>query len=188
MKTVTVRSFDELEWLLKKDERERARAVRRAVYATARDGARALKRAVPVAFGELRESIHAERSQGGARTVVDAPHAVPIEVGARPHWVPIEPLLKWVKLRAAQGLLTPRQVGRLPGTTTQAHAVNLAGQLRAMERAGSLEVDAPMRLARAIQTRLAKSGSRPHWYARSSLPAMLVILDQRIHAALREDG
>ena len=184
MRTTTVHSFHELDRLLERDARARARAVRTGVARTARQAVKVLKTRVPVAFGELRESIHAETSPEGSQTIADAPHAAPIEVGARPHWIPIEPLLRWVKLRAAQGLLSPRQVGRLAGPTTQAHAISVAGQLHAMEKGEALAVDAPMRIARAIQAKLAKVGSRPHWYARESLPEIMTILDHEIRRAL----
>jgi hypothetical protein len=186
VKTVTVRSFAELGRLLEQDARKRIRAVRAAVRSTARAAVPLLKQNVPVAFGELRESIHAESTVAGARTIADAPHAAAIELGARPHWIPLEPLLKWVKLRAAQGLLTPRQVGRLPGTTTQAAAVSMAGAMRAMEKHGAVPVDAAERIARAIQAKLAKTGSPPHWYARNALPVIEAMLDARVRVALRD--
>ena len=186
MPTVTVKSFAELDRLLERDARDRARRVRTGIRATSRKAVSLLKKRVPVAFGELRESVHSESDARGARTVVDAPHAVPIEVGARPHWMPIEPLLAWVKLRAAQGLLTPRQIGRLPGTTTQAHAISMAGRLQGMERDGALDVNAPLRIARAIQAKIAKTGSPPHWYARDSLPEIMTILDRQVRLALQD--
>ena len=186
MPTTTVKSFAELDRLLARDARDRARRVRSGVRATSRKAVGVVKRRVPVAFGELRESAHAESTAGGARTIVDAPHAVPVEVGARPHWIPIEPLLAWVKLRASQGLLSPRQIGRLPGSTTQAHAISIAGQLGAMEKDGALTVDAPLRIAYALQAKLAKTGSAPTWYARDSLPDIMTILDREVRLALAD--
>ena len=68
-------------------------------------------------------------------------------------------------------------------------AFSVAGQLHAMEKGEALAVDAPMRIARAIQAKLAKVGSRPHWYARESLPEIMTILDHEIRRALaREDA
>ena len=186
MPTTTVKSFAELDRLLERDARDRARQVRSGVRATSRRAVGILKRRVPVAFGELRESAHAEKTPSGARTVVDAPHAAPVEVGARPHWIPIEPLLAWVKLRASQGLLTPRQIGRLPGPTTQAHAISIAGRLQTMEKDGALDVDAPLRIAYALQAKLAKTGSPPHWYARDALPEIMTVLDTEVRRALAD--
>jgi hypothetical protein len=81
--------FAELNRLLESDARARARRVRSATRVTSRKAPPVLKKRMPVAFGKLRESAHAEASQGGAQTVVDALHAVHVEVGARPHWVPL---------------------------------------------------------------------------------------------------
>jgi hypothetical protein len=174
-------SIRELLALMQKHDRERERGVERAVKRAARAGRRIVRENVPVAFGELRESVHVE----GTRIVVDAPHAAPVETGSRPHMPPLEPLLKWVKLRAAQGLLTERQRGRLPGRTTRAHAEGVAAQIHAMEKDGAVDADAPMRIARAIQQAIARRGTKPHWYARMSLPEIREALDAFIREELK---
>lgn len=45
--------------------------------------------------GELRQSVAATDIDRGARIHVDAPHAIYIELGTRPHWPPIAPLAEW---------------------------------------------------------------------------------------------
>lgn len=152
--------------------------------AAARAGASVVKRRVPVAHGELREAVHAEERAQGAAIVVDAPHAAPVETGSRPHTPPLAPILEWVKLRAAQGLLSPRHIQRLPGQTTAAHARDIASALAGMEADGALDVRAPERIARAIQQAIAKRGTKPHWYVRSSLPDLRRILAGAIRDAL----
>jgi hypothetical protein len=152
----------------------------------AKAGVSVVKRRVPVAFGDLRESVKPEERVDGAAIVVDAPHAAPVETGSRPHTPPLAPLVAWVKLRGAQGLLSPRQVGRLPGRSTAAHAITVAAALRSMERGGALDVDAPVRIARAIQRAIRDHGTKPHWYARSSLPAVRAVLGVAIRKALSE--
>jgi hypothetical protein len=184
VKTYNVKSWVELVALLGRHTRERERRLRAAAVATARNGVIVVKRRVPVAFGELRESVHPEEHAAGAAIVVDAPHAVDVETGARPHTPPLEPLVAWVKLRATQGLLSARQIGRLPGTTTARHARTIASALGAMEREGALDVDAPVRIARAIQQAIAKRGTKPHWYARGALPDLRRILNAAIKEAL----
>ena len=151
MKTYRVGSLRELAALFAKHQQEREKHLRAAVDATAKAGVSAVKRRVPVAHGELREAVHAEERPTGAAVVIDAPHAAPVETGSRPHMPPLAPLVEWVKLRAAQGLLSERQIGRLPGTTTASHARSIASALQGMERSGALDVDAPVRIARAIQ-------------------------------------
>jgi hypothetical protein len=187
VKTYVVRSASELARLLSRHTRERERRLHVAVGDAAKAGVSVVKRRVPVAFGDLRESVKPEaRGGGGAAIVVDAPHAAPVETGSRPHTPPLAPLVAWVKLRGAQGLLSPRQIGRLPGPSTAAHAITVAGALQSMERGGALDVDAPLRIARAIQRAIRDRGTKPHWYARSSLPAIRAVLGTAIRKALSE--
>jgi len=46
--------------------------------------------------GSLRQSVDKEDLGDGAVVAVNAPHAQAIENGARPHFPPIEPLVRWV--------------------------------------------------------------------------------------------
>ena len=180
MPTYTVNGLGAFARLFAQHQAEREKRIRGAMQKTAQAGVSIVKRAVPVAFGELRESVHRE----GTKIVVDAPHAAPVETGSRPHWMPLAPLIKWVKLRGAQGLLSRRERSRLPGTTTRAHAEGIASQFRAMEKGGALDADAPVQIARAIQRAIAKKGTRPHWFARTSLPAIRAELDAFVRRAL----
>jgi hypothetical protein len=193
---VRVDSFKELERELRKDLRKKRRRVAGAVRKTARMGATYVRRNLPVAFGELRNSIEAKdataRAKGAAAKIVaDAPHAAPVETGSRPHWPPLAPLIAWVKLRGMQGLTGRKGKGpskRLPGTTTRGHAQSIAGQLRGMESGGSLDVNAPERVARAIQAGIAKKGTKPHWYMRNAVPEVRKILHQNMEKAIHGDG
>lgn len=185
MSTFRVKGLRELSSLMQTHSRERERRIKRAVRESAHKGAAHVRRNIPVAFGELRSSIHVEsRAPGRATIIADAPHACAVETGARPHWAPIEPLIRWVKLRGFQGLTAEPQRRRLPGTTTQEHAEGVAGQLAAMESEGATPINAPENIAYAIQAAIAKRGTKPHWYARNSVPAIVEILDGRIRAAL----
>lgn len=96
---------------------------------TADWGAQYVRRHMPVAFGDLRDSVHT----GPFHTIVaDAPHAAAVERGSRPHWPPLAPLIDWVKLRGMQGLNargTVKPHKRLTGTTTREHAWRAAAQL-----------------------------------------------------------
>lgn len=185
MKTYSVRNASELGRLLARHARARERGLRAAVGQAARNGVSVVKRNVPVAFGELRESVRPEaRASGGAAIVVDAPHAAPVETGSRPHTPPLAPLVAWVRLRGAQGLLTARQIDRLPGTTTSTSARSIAAAMRGMERGGALDIEAPIRIARAIQQAIARRGTKPHWYARRALPEVRRVLHALIADAL----
>jgi hypothetical protein len=184
MKTYQVGSLRELGALVSRHQTERERRLRAAAQAAARQGVSLVKRRVPVAHGELREAVHAEEHSRGAAIVVDAPHAAPVETGSRPHMPPLAPLVAWVKLRGAQGLLSERQIGRLPGTTTSSHARSVASAFASMEKSGALDVEAPVRIARAIQQAIARRGTKPHWYARGALPELRQILGAAIRDAL----
>jgi hypothetical protein len=105
--------------------------------------------------------------------------------------VPLDKLIEWVKLRGMQGL-TSR--GRLKtsyglkasiGSTTGKHAASVAAALRRLERGGSLSTGAPEQVARAIQARIAKVGTKPHWYVKDTLPEIERVLHVEIAEACR---
>jgi hypothetical protein len=186
MPTYTTHSLKEAMELVDKHNRARQRRVEAAIKATARDGADIVRKAVPAAFGELGDSVHAE----GARIVADAPHAGPVETGSRPHRPPLGPLVAWVKLRGMQALdrrgkVNPRK--NLPGSTTFGHAARVGKALADLAQARGIQLmsDA-IAVARAIQEAIARHGTRPHWFMRSSLPKVLERLDVRIHSALED--
>lgn len=186
MSTHDVTSVSALLALIKKHSQQRTVKVRAATKRAAAKGVSVIKRNVPVAHGEVRESAHAE----GVFILVDAPHAAAVNNGSRPHTPPLAPLVEWVRLRGAQGLLTERQQSRLPGTTSAAAAKGIAGMLRAKEvrgPAGYSPVDAAVQVARMIQRAIAKHGTKPHHFIEKSLPQIRAILGEELRAALNED-
>ena len=192
MPTYTVRSLAELGLLLTKHQAQREKRVMRAVANTAKRGVKIVQENVPRAFGDLADSVHTE----GLAIVTSAPHAGAVNNGSRPHMVPLEPLTRWVKLRGMQGLQQGGrdQRGRFLagkaklGPTTAAHAARVATQLQSMETDGALDVDAPEKIARAIQAAIAKNGTKPYAYAPKSLPAIVRTLDELVTAALPDRG
>ena len=181
MKTYHLSDVRELAALLQRHSRERAERLRAATLPAAEGGAVAVRRGVPAPHGELAGSVKTEPRPTGAAIVVDAPQAAAVEVGSRPHTPPLGPLVAWVKLRGAQGLLSPHG-GTLRGAAHSARSV--AGALAAMERSGALDVGAPMAIARAIQRQIAARGTRPHWFVRSALPAVRAAVAAAIREAL----
>lgn len=168
-----------------KDMRARKKRIVRAVHRTAQMGAKVVRENVPVAFHELEHSVHPVMlGDAGAKIVADAPHAAAVEVGSRPHWPPLEPILLWVKLRGMQGLQSDKQLAKLPGTTTARHARAVAGQIAAMRVGGRTPVDAPMQIAQAIRASIGRNGTKPHFYMLKSLPAITEILKAEIEAAM----
>jgi hypothetical protein len=166
--------------LIKRHMRQRTKRIEQAIKRTARSGAAHVRRNCPVAFSELRDSVHVE----GARIIADAPHAAALEVGSRPHWPPLEPLIAWVKLRGFQGLVSTKQRGRLPGTTTAAAASSVAGAIASLESGGAVPIDAAEQVARAIQFAIAKRGTKPHWYMRGAVPFVTKVLHTEIQKAV----
>jgi hypothetical protein len=165
-----------------------------AVFANARDTAHEVAQNVPIAFGELRHSVHAEVMGQfpfirGAKVIADAPHAAAVEVGSRPHWMPLAPLVKWVKLRGMQGLNKRGGVRsanrRANGNTTAEHAFRIASQIKSLERHGTNQVDDAEKIARAIQAVIAKRGTKPHFFMRSQIPFTMRHLDSLVKRALK---
>ena len=192
-KVTRVKSFSELRTVLKRDNRRRERRLEQGRKNAARLFVSYLRPRIPVAFGELRSSVHVE----GTLVVVDAPHAAAVERGSRPHWMPLQPLIEWVKLRGFQGLASPKSLARLPGRTTTEHATNVASQLDDQRRGGAghsgparpYGVDADVvNVAKGIQLAIALKGTKPHWYMRDSLPMAREFLRVEIGKAMSKDG
>jgi hypothetical protein len=159
-------------------QRKRMRNIERAIARTARKGAKIIRGNVPKAFGELADSVEAKAK----RIEVDAPHAAPVETGSRPHTPPLEPLIRWVKLRGMQGIDSR---GRVKSNRTRYGVIKnpnreqsrrVATELKSRERGGALGVDAPKQVALAIQRAISIGGTKPHWYTRGSLSAIAAAL------------
>jgi hypothetical protein len=99
VKTKTFGSFKDMLKTLEADLKAKDRAVRRAAQKAAERGAAVVQNNVPEGHKELRASVHAD----GSTIVVDGPHAAAVEVGARPHTVPLEALLEWAESKVGAG-------------------------------------------------------------------------------------
>lgn len=178
MAEIKVDSYRQAAAGVRKTAKRFGRNVRMAAYGAARQTVPQVRKNMPVAFGELRKSVHAERGKAKAKTaarvVADAPHAAPVETGSRPHWPPLEPLVRWVKLRGMQGLTSRgnlrKKFGNLAGTTTAGHAQAVAGQIKAGERGGAVSLNVPRQIAFLIARAISRRGTRPHFYMRRALP------------------
>lgn len=199
-------SLAELPGLIERDLSDLDRRVKVGMGKAAIDGAHAIEPNLPVAFGDLRRSLHVDADQllaGIVRIVLDAPHAVPLEQGSAPHTPPLEPLIKWVKLRGMQGIYQKSTRGavkttagdiRSPGrkawgNTTAANAHSIAVALKQVQSVmGITDIDAPVKIARAIQASIRKHGTRPHWMVRSTLPKIETTLGKRMREAVKKDS
>lgn len=197
-KVTRVSSLGELRKVLTRDLKARQRELDGARVRAAHKHKFYVMRNMPVAFGELRSSV---KSHNGTVTV-DAPYAAAVERGSRPHWMPLEPLIKWVKLRGFQGLASEKSLGRMPGSSTRAHAMSVSGELESHRRGsggigpatafssfsvgsdGQGESSAAVDVAKRIQLAIALGGTKPTWFMRDSIPTARGFLAVEIKAAL----
>jgi hypothetical protein len=98
MSTKTFHSLSDAMAAIAKDMKAREVRIGNAVLETTKDGVPIVQDKVPVAFGEIRDSVHRE----GTQVVIDAPHAAANNNGSRPHTPPLAPLVAYMRLRGAQ--------------------------------------------------------------------------------------
>ena len=198
----TFTSLAEASAAIQRDMKARERRLQTAIRKTARQTRNYVVRNVPRAFGELADNVHADDvSPGHSDVIADAPHAAAVEVGSRPHVVPIEDLIAWVQLRGLQGLTRAGNVARSSSrrlAPARIIAQQLRGKLgqsgakawRARMVLGSLSQresgadPATLQVARAIQRAIATRGTKPHRYMFDSVPASLQFLDTFVKEAL----
>ncbi len=174
----------ELNKLLAKHNRERHQRVRAAVVKAAIGGKKYIAaHTIPIAFKELVDSLDVQFVPGQARAqiVATAPHARAVELGTRPHTPPLEPLIAWVRLRGMQGLQSRR---RLKGSTSAYHAGRVATLIRSMEKGGASPIDAPERIAKAIQYAISQRGTHPSRYMQRAIPFVARLLFEEVSQAL----
>lgn len=102
--------------------------------------------------GDLRSSVMVDRLPDGAKLFVDAPHAVYLEMGTRPHTPPLDAILAWVKRKG-------------------------------------LAKDEPeaMRIARAVQRKIAEKGIEPRFFFRKAMLRLKPIVAEEIKRELEAD-
>lgn len=166
-------------------ERENARMERvaGAGYEAALLGAEVVAKAAPVDVGTLKSSIHAR--QTGPRSAelrADAPHAGIVEVGSRPHTPPLQPLIDWVRRHGKSfGVKRASKVRTGPVRTAATQRRRDATIARNADRDAEVE-----RIARGIQRKIARFGTKPRWFMRDSLPKLRKILAILIKRRIRD--
>ena len=205
MPTYSFTSLSAAARAVERDSKARQRRVEGAVKKAARVTARVVaKDLVPKAFGELSESIHVVDAINGSAVVADAPHAEAVELGSRPHMPPLDPIIRWVKLRGLQGITKKGNVvqnmsssagAQKLGSKAAAKSVgmSLAKQLehnpKSMiawrSRANMGAVDpATLAVAKAIQMSIAKQGTRPFRFMFAGITTAMAALDEFVRLAL----
>lgn len=166
-----------------------------AAHATAGDGAVVCAVNAPRAFGGIASGIVGQ-SMGdkGARVRSTAPHSAAVEVGSRPHFPPIEPIERWVKLRGMQGL----EKGSRGAAREMAKRIKRAGEsyefteIKRGPNKGAVRrrkvrgtaIDAPREVALAICRAIAARGTKPTWFMQKSVPTIVKILDAHMRSYL----
>ncbi len=190
-------TIGQLPGAIRREEKRIEAAIKKALEVTAVRAEVPIKERVPVAFGELRDSIKGFHlgHHGGPVTSVDAPHAGAVEQGSMPHRPDYEALLRWVKLRGMQGLTKTGRVRRsFPrswGPTTPGHAMSVAQTLKQYEVRGKrgvgrhTPIDAARQVADAIAKHIEKVGTKPHWFVRDSLSDIQQILNTEVYRRVK---
>lgn len=151
---------------LRKMDANLRRATKLAVLEAAAAGTVVIAKAAPVDRGRLKQSVRLRRrgESGYPEIVVDAPYAAIIEVGSRPHWVPLTPLVGWVRRNRAK--------------------FGITGDGRTRDKAGRFQASGEViAIARAIQRSIAMKGTRPRWFVRGSIPTLNRILGDCLRRA-----
>lgn len=158
---------------------------KRAILEAAALGSELVARSAPVDTGRLKQSVRLRRkgASGHPEIVADAPHAGPVEAGARPHWAPLRPLIGWVRRKVgaaakSAGIRVPPKVGLYRGRSARAWAAyNRRSRIRDAYVGGVLKI------ARQVQLKIAHKGTKPTWFMRRNLPRMGKILGEMLEAA-----
>lgn len=146
-----------------------------AIRRTARSGVAVIQSGAPKAFGQLAESVHAHDTASGSMISVEAPHAEVVEVGSRPHIVPLEDLIAWVKLRGTLYVAKAdtHSHGRRRERSWISQVQRVGAEIKSMMKDGATPVDAPDKIARRIQYAISRGGTKAHWFVRQSIPHLI---------------
>ena len=94
VKRVNIRDLGDV---LKRDFEHLEKRISGAIKRTAERAAKVVADAAPLAWGELKHSVHVEPTRDGARIVASAPHAGRVENGTPPGtFVDLDKLTAWV--------------------------------------------------------------------------------------------
>lgn len=128
--------------------------------------------------GTLLKSGFAERIEPFTyRVAYTAAHAPSSEFGSRPHWPPLEPILGWVRRNVRA------RTGRYGGAKARIVRIKPA----ANERLGRLRKDEQLRIAKAIQAKIARKGTEPVRFLTRARNAVAPKAGQVIAAEIRAE-
>ncbi len=174
---------------IKGDSNVRLKGDQRVLLSAAFAGAELLAKRAPKDTGILKSSIRAMATEDGARILLDAPHAAIVELGSRPHFPPLQPLIDWVRRQVSRGsietsakpsskrsLRAPKALAgrKLHGAALAAHRqyVERYEAARANEAKYEEEIQA---IARAIQRKIGREGTKPTYVVRNSIDDLVTL-------------
>lgn len=184
-------------------ELARMKRVHDALFEAAEAGAAVIARAAPKDLGELCRSIRAVRvSEAESQLRIEAPHAGMVELGSRPHTPPLKPLVAWVK-RHERTLSAGRRSGDSKPPRRRSFRARIRAHYRRVLRffggarptSGRSPVRRPRaqltdpqieQIARAIQMKIAKEGTKPTHFVRQNLWHLRRIMTRMVIRALRD--
>lgn len=165
-----------------------------ATHETAPTGAKLIAQDAPHAFGEIADGMVSVGLRSGAKIRSTAPHSAAVEVGSRPHFPPISPIEKWVKLRGMQGLESSSpKVSKFIARWIKSESVVYEGtEIKRGPNKGAIRIvkrkaaaiDLPRQIAIMICRAIAKRGTKPTWFVRKKLPMIKKILGAAVRAQL----
>lgn len=152
-----------------------ARAARRA----ARRSVAVLKRVTPVHDGLLAKAWRVRNTKEGAELINDAPYAGVIEMGARPHMPPWEPIIRWVAKK--QGV-------PLTGYDLSVYGQAFPfGEVKGTRgRRKDFAIQWVVAMAKGLVDKIFAVGSEPKRFVHAQLPKLREIFAEEAVAVMRE--
>jgi len=142
------------------------RTIAKALHKAALLGEAVVAEATPVDRGRTRNGWYVQRTHRGAIVANDSPIAGILELGSRPHWPPLMPILRWVV----------RKFG-----------LDLAGGRRSLPEEGLDEVPWPTyHAAKTVQEGIAKEGTEAHRMVGDNLQKLTKLAKAETERALRQ--
>lgn len=160
---------EELAFQYQAHEQELKHQIRVAALDAAYATLRPVARATPVDLGEMKNAWTVREGPGevAAELRNDAPHAGIVELGARPHWPPFEPIFEWA-LRHAGDLA----LGGVVKIGSQAFRKSKSGNLfyKGQSSLDDDDVEEVRRFAYALCAKIAREGQKPTHLMLKHLP------------------
>jgi hypothetical protein len=153
----------------RKEQRAKEKEVREAIFLSQNTSAlatlRKVAKAIPADQGHFKAGlqVRVRKKKKEVRLEANAPHSGVLEMGARPFWPPLQPLIEWARRKAADlGIVNLPEGKQFQG---QASLTDDEGQ-------------AAESFARGVQRAIATRGLPARYPMRNQLPYAMKVLDR----------